>query len=358
MRSTFPGRQSPLRPTSSTIPREKVFLEAETNCANLHNVRLLSFVAFKGITYSALTSKAGAIHLISIFCTSLATCDERDKKTEGCGISMQSKCQHFVITRLGLGIYDESRLNKLIDLFEAVTLPSLLNQSSQEFVWLVSIDSAFSEKAKSKIAKLLDGHSNCYVVPIDVTGLINVRLACFDWVWDHYQDFILENDLLKNPHDYIVTSIVDADDAWHRDVISTVNNLIANRLPYLCERSENRGTWLRHSSGLAITFPNGYAWFISEKKYGHCNKNFAVWRCLLPPVFQAVYLLAHVGTPNGGSTPKFSNSMLRHGPTSSPCGYIQGMTKRWGNGTQTPLCLCLPFLRNVLELLLVSMLLK
>ena len=148
---------------------------------------------------------------------------------------MQSKYEHFVVTRLALGIYEQSRLDKLIDLFEAVTLPSLLNQSSQEFVWLVSIDAAVPEKAKSNIEKLLDGHQNFHLVPIDVTRLMNVRLACFDWVWDHYQDYILENNLLKNPHDYVITSIIDADDAWHRDVVHTVNNLVADRLPPICE---------------------------------------------------------------------------------------------------------------------------
>jgi len=187
---------------------------------------------------------------------------------------MHAKYQHFVVTRLALGIYEDARLNKLIDLFEAVTLPSLLNQSNQEFVWLVSIDAAAPETAKSKIEKLLERHSNVHLVPIDVTRLMNVRLACFDWVWDSYQDFILENHLLKNPNDYVITSIIDADDAWHRDVIASVNNSVAERLPQLCEATKNRGTWLRHSSGLAITFPHGYAWFISDNKIWPLQQEF------------------------------------------------------------------------------------
>lgn len=38
---------------------------------------------------------------------------------------MQANFSHFVITRLGFGIYDEARLEKMIDLFAAVTLPSI-----------------------------------------------------------------------------------------------------------------------------------------------------------------------------------------------------------------------------------------
>jgi len=187
---------------------------------------------------------------------------------------MQHTCPHFVVTRLALGIYDEERLNKLVDLFEAVTLPSLINQTSHDFIWLVSIDSNFPDPVKSRIDQLLSPHPNFFLIPIDVTELMNVRLACFDWVWDQYQDFILENNLLIDPHDYVITSVLDADDAWHRDVVSTVNKLAVDRLPSLSEANEMRGTWLRHSSGLAITFPNGYAWFISDGKIWPLKEEF------------------------------------------------------------------------------------
>src|SRR5205823_3285124 len=146
--------------------------------------------------------------------------DPVPRSTDNAKVQMQQKCAHFVVTRLGLGIYDEERLNRLVDLFEAVTLPSLINQTSQDFIWLVSIDSDFPEKVKSRISQLLSPHPNFLLIPIDVTELINVRLACFDWVWDHYQDFILENSLLIDPQDYVITSVIDADDAWHRDVVS------------------------------------------------------------------------------------------------------------------------------------------
>jgi len=187
---------------------------------------------------------------------------------------MQQKCLHFVVTRLGHGIYNGERLNKLVDLFEAITLPSVINQTSHDFIWLVSIDSDFPDAVKSRIGQLLSPYPNFFVVPIDVTELMNVRLACFDWVWDHYQDFILENCLLIEPHDYVITSILDADDAWHRDVISTVNKLVGDRLPGLSKTSEARGTWLQHSSGLAITLPHGYAWFISDGRIWPLQQEF------------------------------------------------------------------------------------
>src|SRR5262245_42672471 len=178
---------------------------------------------------------------------------------------MQAKFSHFVITRLGFGIYDEARLNKMIDLFAAVTLPSIKNQTKELF-WLIAVDKACAEANKKKIQSLIAGHSNYHCVEIDVTNLSNVRLACFDWVWDHCQSFILEKGLIENPEEYVITSIIDADDAWNREVISTVDQLVRSKMPTQFEKLSARGTWLRHSVGLAITFYDGYVWFLSEKR--------------------------------------------------------------------------------------------
>src|SRR5436305_5582431 len=100
-----------------------------------------------------------------------------------------SALRHFVVTRIGLGIYDEARLTKMIDLFEAVTFSSLANQRSREFLDLIVIDAHMPSAPRSRLEKLLDGRTNFFTVPIDVTRLIQVHIGCFDWVWDHCQDF-------------------------------------------------------------------------------------------------------------------------------------------------------------------------
>jgi hypothetical protein len=177
-----------------------------------------------------------------------------------------STIKHFVITRIGLGIYNEVKLGKMIDLFEAVTLPSLANQASQEFISLIVIDAHMPPAARTSLEKLLDSRSNFFLVPIDVTRLVRVRIGCFDWVWDHCQDFILETGLLDDPRDYIISSILDADDAWHRDVISSINSVFAQRLSRLRSMEKDRTTWVGHSSGMAVTFPRGYQWYIAANK--------------------------------------------------------------------------------------------
>jgi hypothetical protein len=169
--------------------------------------------------------------------------------------------KHFVISRIGLGTYDESRLEKRIELFDAITLPSLVNQSSPVFI-LIVIDAHMPIGARTRINSLLAKRPNCFLVPIDVTQLINVRTGGFDWVWDHCQDFILKNGLIENPHDYIISSILDADNAWHRDVVAKINSISAERLPELLlkEKGGGRTPWTCHSAGMIATFTNGYQW--------------------------------------------------------------------------------------------------
>jgi Putative rhamnosyl transferase len=174
--------------------------------------------------------------------------------------------KQFVVTRIGLGIYNEAKLAKTIDLFDAVTLPSLLNQTSQEFVCLIVTDAHLPTASRNKISQLLGGYSNCFLVPIDLTRLVQVHIGCFDWVWDQCQDFILAAGLLDDPRDYIVTSILDADDAWHRDVVSLVNSFFAQRLSKLRSIEKDRTTWIRNSAGMAMTFPRGYQWYIAANK--------------------------------------------------------------------------------------------
>ena len=170
--------------------------------------------------------------------------------------------QHFVVTRLGLCLYDEARLAGMIDLFEAVTLPSLDHQSSKAFTWLIVIDAEMPLTARRRIESALRPFPNHQLVSIDVTRLVRVRQGCFDWVWDRCQDVVLENGLLTDPSEYITTSVIDADDAWHGDVIATVNRFMSERLPQVRVGEKDRGTWLQHTAGIAATFPHGYRWFI------------------------------------------------------------------------------------------------
>ena len=181
-------------------------------------------------------------------------------------VKSENVLPHFVVTRLGLGIYDEQRLNKMISLFEAVTLPSIQVQTSQEFSWLIVVDAACPAPSKDRILDLISGCKNYHCVPIDLKSIYKVRLGCFDWVWEACETFIFANQLIRQSDEYVITSIIDADDAWNRETIEVVNRTAIEKLPEVSGRGANRGTWLRHSVGVTITFLDGYVWFISTQR--------------------------------------------------------------------------------------------
>lgn len=175
--------------------------------------------------------------------------------------------KHFVITRIGIGIYDNLRLRKMIDLFSIVTLPSLANQYSKNFYSLIIIDSNIPEECLDYLKSILANLNNIHLVSIDVTNLTRVQSGCFDWIWDKCQDFIIENNFLDNLNEYIITSILDADDAWHQSVVASIEDLALNSLESLEKSEVSRTTWIRHSSGLLLTIPAGYALYPHTNKY-------------------------------------------------------------------------------------------
>ena len=77
--------------------------------------------------------------------------------------------KHFVITRIGIGIYDKARLTKMIELFAAVTAPSLANQGSQNFTHLVVTDTSIPAECRDLLHSLLLGRPNAFLVAIDIT---------------------------------------------------------------------------------------------------------------------------------------------------------------------------------------------
>lgn len=182
--------------------------------------------------------------------------------------------KHFVITRIGIGIYNKERLTKMIELFAAITAPSLANQSSQKFIHLVVTDASIPGECRDVLQNLLLGRSNAFLIAVDVTRLTQVHVGSFDWIWDQCQQFILENGLVENPNDYVTTSVLDADDAWRSDVVSTVEKLIGEKLPTIDAKANDRSTWTRHSSGIALTFQRGLNWFISANRLSVTSFDF------------------------------------------------------------------------------------
>ena len=165
---------------------------------------------------------------------------------------------HFVVTRFGIGIHNESWYDAALGLFEAVTYPSLRAQTSQEFTWLIVVDRHIPEPAFRRLRAITGGSGNIHVVPLDLTNIDHVRHGCFDHVWRCCQDYIIERRLLTEPFDYVLTSTIDGDDAWHRDMVKLARQQSTPELARLVADKSTRSAVLRHTCGQVLTFPRGW----------------------------------------------------------------------------------------------------
>lgn len=172
--------------------------------------------------------------------------------------------KHFIVIRLGLGVYNKTWYESRLALFEAVTCASLRAQTNQNFEALIAVDRQIPESALSRLGRITAGAPNFHLLPIDLTELRRVRHGSWDFVWDCCQEYLLEQHLVTDPFDYVITSILDDDDAWHCDTVEMVHRQFAPEVARLIADEPKRLTNYRHTGGQVLTFPRGMKWFAHE----------------------------------------------------------------------------------------------
>lgn len=130
--------------------------------------------------------------------------------------------QHFIITRFNLTnetwnydknnvkVLDETWLNKRYKLFEKYCFPSLLHQKEKEFIWLVYFDINTPENYKKKNAKYAKIFPN--FTPVYKNN------------FEHFTSDLCTDirKLIAADTEYIITSRIDNDDAFHCDAIKII----------------------------------------------------------------------------------------------------------------------------------------
>ncbi len=169
--------------------------------------------------------------------------------------------RHFVVTRFGIGVHNENWYRGALDLFEAITYPSLCAQTRQDFTWLVVVDRKIPESALQRLRQVRSHGRDFHIVPLDLTTIRHVRHGCFDHVWHRCQDYIIEQRLLTDPSEYLITSSIDGDDAWRRDMVELVHGHLRPELARLVADERSRSAVVRHTCGQVLTFPRGLQWF-------------------------------------------------------------------------------------------------
>jgi hypothetical protein len=133
--------------------------------------------------------------------------------------------KHFIGTRFNLKVADwkttksgnitltKEWLEDRFNLFENYCLPSVKNQSNQNFIWCVFFDIDTPAIYRDKIKIFEDDYIN--FKPIFIDGIENLNKSFIDFI---YKD-LDEND------DHIITTRLDNDDLIHKDFIDIIQSL-------------------------------------------------------------------------------------------------------------------------------------
>ncbi|WP_412984221.1 glycosyltransferase [Pontimicrobium sp. IMCC45349] len=130
--------------------------------------------------------------------------------------------KHFLITRFNLKnkqtLKDNLILNPLsndwlenrFELFEKYCLPSVINQSKQNFIWCLCFDIDTPIEYKNKIDSILKNYKNYNAIYID--GFQNLKIGVKNFI----------STQITNNDKFIITSRLDNDDILNKDFISTI----------------------------------------------------------------------------------------------------------------------------------------
>lgn len=130
--------------------------------------------------------------------------------------------QHYLITRFNLKVAgwektrtgeqvrDEAWLKNRIHLFKNYCLPSVLNQSRKDFLWLIFFNIDTPEHIQNEMMDLCGGHAFIRILYIDGLDALQPSVKHF-----------IEKDKLADTK-YIITSRLDNDDILHKDFIYTI----------------------------------------------------------------------------------------------------------------------------------------
>lgn len=208
--------------------------------------------------------------------------------------------EHYILTRFNLPIFqpkvggqkttscDESYLSYRFDLFERYCMPSIVQQSCQNFKWLVLFDARTPEIFKQRAAQWHERYTNlvpCYLdiekykdIPSEYIELCNqyeskVENKYGDIRYD-LADFEAERPLrLVTPlfikdaikkfsnttPDFYVTTRIDNDDAFHRDMVREIQEKVMTDQQPLIYDFVNTYKWILNE-GFAYRYPlpNGH----------------------------------------------------------------------------------------------------
>lgn len=171
---------------------------------------------------------------------------------------------HFLITRFNLKnpywrnqnkeyyVVSEEWLDERFEIFETYCLPSVKNQSQQNFIWLVFFDVDTPKHYINKINSINKEYNN--FKPIYIDGFKELSNAVKHQI-----------ELLQSSHeDYFITTRFDNDDIIHKDFIKTIQSLYVPKPNTIIDLRRGYQVILQHPNSTEIRdFKTNYNPFLS-----------------------------------------------------------------------------------------------
>ncbi len=184
-------------------------------------------------------------------------------------MSVTPAFDHYVITRFNLKLEPhfsrdkngkptrtDEWLERRFDLFETVCMPSILGQTCQEFKWLVLFDSETPEHFKKRISSYQEVYPNFIPLYLESGKPLYVKNILADKI------AVLSNGEVSG----IITTRIDNDDAFHKDMIMDVRTWFKGN-PEECFLNFNYGLQfdLDHRVAVKIRYENNHFVSFLEK---------------------------------------------------------------------------------------------
>lgn len=171
--------------------------------------------------------------------------------------------KHFLITRFNLknkkilknnavvNPLSKEWLDQRFHIFETYCLPSIINQTNQNFIWVVCFDSDTPEDFKPRVEDISRSYSN--FKPIYVDGFSSLKPAFLNYIGNN----ISEND------EFIITTRADNDDILHKDFIKTIQELYLPQNKTVIDLSIGYQFILKKDKMELLSFRNKFNPFVS-----------------------------------------------------------------------------------------------
>lgn len=137
---------------------------------------------------------------------------------------IKKRFSHYLITRFNVpnsewrksieegGTTWSEWMEERMELFKSYCLPSVKNQSEENFTWLICIDPNTKKKYRSFLESINLNKKKCEIVEVSSYGILADKLGNF-----------IKNDL-NCSKEYVITSRLDNDDAIERRFIGHIQN--------------------------------------------------------------------------------------------------------------------------------------